>query len=112
MYTDAVAGMNLHMVRRGGVAKCSNCTYIGKWNYLTGGYVDKMDHLVRLFYYEYEYEVIYILFVYILFIYCVYIYLCMYIYIYIYIGKWNYLTDGYVDKMDHLVRSSILFIYV
>ena len=46
MYREAVQGMRDHMVRRGGPHRCSDCTYIGKWNYNTGSYDDKMDHLV------------------------------------------------------------------
>lgn len=46
MYTDAVRGMVQHMVRRGGPGRCSDCTYIGKWNYQSGSYDDRMDHLV------------------------------------------------------------------
>ena len=45
MYDESVAAIRRHLVRFGGDAKCSNCTYIGQWNYKTKVYVDKMDHL-------------------------------------------------------------------
>jgi len=45
MYEDSISAMTKHLVRVGG-RRCSNCTYIGRWNYRTNAYEDKMDHLV------------------------------------------------------------------
>ena len=46
MYTESVAAITAHLVREGGLARCANCTYIGRWNFRTKRYEDKMDHLV------------------------------------------------------------------
>ena len=45
MYDDSVGAIRAHLVRRGGGARCGNCTYLASWNHRTRQHSDRMDHL-------------------------------------------------------------------
>ena len=45
MYETSVAAIRTHLVRQGGPSRCSNCTFLARWNHATNTYTDTMDHL-------------------------------------------------------------------
>ena len=45
MYDASVSAIRTHLVRRGGGARCGNCTYLASWNHRTKNHREQMDHL-------------------------------------------------------------------